>query len=106
VTATARLQATLEKAQLPTATVFLMGQLTERRSARMATLREAWPGNHERLQRGWQRLNRLLKRQGNHAEEAGDDEEETPAPVAVQRPFWSLRRFVGRRGHRPDRDTR
>jgi CHAD domain-containing protein len=99
VTATARLQAIVESAEtaLPSATVFLMGELAERRRARMSELREAWPATLETLKKSWQPVGRLLKKRSDLVEPAEEDEkDESGPPPAVQRPFWLLRPFVGR----------
>ena len=104
VTAIARLEAMAQTAALPTATVFLMGQLVERLRKRMEDIREAWPSSYENLHRNWQRVSRLLKNKLD-LQQAPDDADEVDAdapPVAVQRPFWLLRRFVGHSRIRPD----
>jgi CHAD domain-containing protein len=107
ITATARLQELARKANLPTATIFLMGQLTERLRARMEEIRSAWPAAHENLLRSWGRAQKLLKEPVETPEASSDEDdgENGEPPPAVQRPFWLLRRFVGQGRARPDAST-
>ena len=70
----------------------------------MEDIREAWPSSYENLHRNWQRVSRLLKNKLDlqQASEDADEVDADASPVAVQRPFWLLRRFVGHGRAKPD----
>jgi CHAD domain-containing protein len=73
--------------RLPPETVFLMGQLAERETERMARLRREWPAHFEALRDSWSRLRRLL--------------EETPAPPPPTASPSARPRFASSTARRP-----